>query len=46
MFCFFQVVFTVAAPLQDQVGDWLTWLGNLVSNHVGNYVVRGLLGRG
>lgn len=46
MFCFFQVVFTVAAPLQDQVGDWLTWLGNLVSNHVGNYVVRGLLGQG
>ncbi|OBA58271.1 ferrous iron transporter B [Mycobacterium sp. 1100029.7] len=46
MFCFFQVVFTVAAPLQDQVGNWLTWLGTLVSNHVGNYVVRGLLGQG
>lgn len=46
MFCFFQVVFTVAAPLQDQVGDWLNWLGNLVSNHVGNYVIRGLLGQG
>jgi ferrous iron transport protein B len=46
MFCFFQVVFTIAAPLQDQVGDWLTWLGGLVSNHVGNYVVRGLLGQG
>ncbi|GLE52805.1 ferrous iron transporter B [Mycobacterium montefiorense] len=46
MFCFFQVVFTVAAPLQDQVGDWLSWLGTLVSNHVGNYVVRGLLGQG
>ncbi len=46
MFCFFQVVFTIAAPLQDQVGDWLTWLGGLVSNHVGNYVARGLLGQG
>ena len=46
MFCFFQVVFTVAAPLQDQVGNWLTWLGGLVSDHVGNYVVRGLLGQG
>jgi ferrous iron transport protein B len=46
MFCFFQVVFTVAAPLQDQVGEWLGQLGGLVSNHVGNYVVRGLLGQG
>jgi ferrous iron transport protein B len=46
MFCFFQVVFTVAAPLQDQVSNWLTWLGGLVSNHVGNYVVRGLLSQG
>ncbi|MEZ0353577.1 ferrous iron transporter B [Mycobacterium sp. pR1184] len=46
MFCFFQVVFTVAAPLQDQVGEWLNSLGTLVSNHVGNYVVRGLLGQG
>ncbi|WAC89952.1 ferrous iron transporter B [Mycobacterium sp. Aquia_213] len=46
MFCFFQVVFTVAAPLQDQVADWLGQLGTLVSNHVGNYVIRGLLGQG
>lgn len=46
MFCFFQVVFTVAAPLQDRVGQALTWLGALVSDHVGNYVVRGLLGQG
>jgi ferrous iron transport protein B len=46
MFCFFQVVFTVAAPLQDQVGDWLGQLGTLVSNHVGNYIIRGLLGQG
>jgi ferrous iron transport protein B len=46
MFCFFQVVFTLAAPLQDQVGQALTWLGGLVSDHVGNYVLRGLLGQG
>ncbi|OBH34905.1 ferrous iron transporter B [Mycobacterium sp. E342] len=46
MFCFFQVVFTVAAPLQDRVSQGLGWLGVLVSDHVGNYVVRGLLGQG
>jgi ferrous iron transport protein B len=46
MFCFFQVVFTIAAPLQDRVGQLLGWLGGLVSDHVGNYVVRGLLGQG
>ncbi len=46
MFCFFQVVFTVAAPLQDRVSQGLGWLGGLVSDHVGNYVVRGLLGQG
>ncbi|ORV58232.1 ferrous iron transporter B [Mycobacterium europaeum] len=46
MFCFFQVVFTLAAPLQDRVSQGLGWLGALVSDHVGNYVVRGLLGQG
>lgn len=46
MFCFFQVVFTVAAPLQERVSQGLGWLGALVSDHVGNYVVRGLLGQG
>ena len=46
MFCFFQVVFTVAAPLQEWVGRGLGWLGGAVSDHVGNYVVRGLLGQG
>jgi len=46
MFCFFQVVFTVAAPLQERVSQGLGWLGALVSNHVDNYVVRGLLGQG
>ncbi|KZS86217.1 ferrous iron transporter B [Mycobacterium persicum] len=46
MFCFFQVVFTVAAPLQDRVGRVLGWLGGLVSGHIDNDVVRGLLGQG
>ncbi|BCI91948.1 hypothetical protein NIIDMKKI_71540 [Mycobacterium kansasii] len=46
MFCFFQVVFTVAAPLQDRVGRVLGWLGGLVGEHIDNYVVRGLLGQG
>jgi ferrous iron transport protein B len=46
MFCFFQVVFTIAAPLQDRVGQLLGWLGGLVGDHVDNYVVRGLLGQG
>ena len=46
MFCFFQVVFTIAAPLQARVGQVLGWLGGLVSDHVGNYIVRGLLGQG
>ena len=46
MFCFFQVVFTVAAPLQYRVSQGLDWLGVLVGDHVGNYVVRGLLGQG
>ncbi|ORB85070.1 ferrous iron transporter B [Mycobacterium kansasii] len=46
MFCFFQIVFTVAAPVQERVGRVLGWLGGLVSDHIGNYVVRGLLGQG
>lgn len=46
MFCFFQVVFTVAAPLQERVSQGLGWLGALVSDHIGNSIVRGLLGQG
>lgn len=46
MFAFFQVVFTVAAPLRDWIAQGLTWLGSEVSNHVGNSAVSGLLGRG
>lgn len=43
MFGFFQVVFTVAAPLQLSVAEGLTWLGGQVGEHVGNSVVRGLI---
>jgi ferrous iron transport protein B len=46
MFCFFQVMFTAAAPLRDGIGDALTALGGQVGEHVGNSVLRGLLSRG
>lgn len=46
MFAFFQIVFTVAAPLQDWTGQGLTWLGGEVTAHLGRSVVGGLLGQG
>ncbi|MDT5230598.1 MAG: ferrous iron transport protein [Mycobacterium sp.] len=46
MFCFFQVLFTIAAPLREGISDGLTWLGGQVAEHVGNPVVRGLLSQG
>ncbi len=46
MFYFFQVLFTAAAPLRDGIGSALTWLGGQVAGHVGNPVLRGLLGQG
>ena len=46
MFCFFQVLFTIAAPLRDGISRGLTWLGGQVGEHVGNAVVRGLLSQG
>jgi ferrous iron transport protein B len=46
MFYFFQVLFTAAAPLRDGIGNALTWLGGQVAEHVGNPVLRGLLGQG
>lgn len=44
MFAFFQVIFTVAAPLQGYVGALFGWLGGLVHGHVGNPILSGLLG--
>ena len=46
MFYFFQVLFTAAAPLRDGIANALTWLGGQVAEHVGNPVLRGLLGQG
>ncbi len=46
MFGFFQVLFTIAAPLRDGISHGLTWLGGQVAEHIGNPVVRGLLGQG
>lgn len=34
MFAFFQIIFTVAAPLQGYVEDFFGWLGDLVDQHV------------
>ncbi|WP_375484828.1 ferrous iron transporter B [uncultured Mycobacterium sp.] len=46
MFAFFQVVFTVGAPLRDGIGDGLNWLGAEVADHLGNSMVGSLLGHG
>lgn len=46
MFAFFQVVFTVAAPLRDWIGEGLGWLGGRVADHLGNTALGGLLGQG
>jgi ferrous iron transport protein B len=46
MFAFFQVVFTVGAPLRDGIGEGLNWLGAEVADHLGNSMVGSLLGHG
>jgi len=46
MFVFFQIVFTVAAPLQDWTDQGLGWLGGQVIDYLGNSAVAGLLGQG
>jgi ferrous iron transport protein B len=46
MFCFFQLLFSIAAPLRDAISDGLTWLGGQVGEHIGNPIIRGLLGEG
>lgn len=46
MFAFFQIMFTVAAPLRDRVGQALNWLGAQVTDQIGNQAVGGLLGEG
>ncbi|HQV56788.1 MAG TPA: ferrous iron transporter B [Ilumatobacteraceae bacterium] len=44
MFAFFQSIFTLAAPLQDWVAQFFGWLGGLVSDHISNRWVSGLIG--
>jgi ferrous iron transport protein B len=46
MFCFFQALFTIAAPLRDGISAELSWLGKQVGEHIGNPILRGLLGEG
>ena len=44
MMLFFQTVFTLAAPLQGYVETFFGWLSGLVTTHVGNPWLAGLLG--
>ncbi len=44
MFAFFQIIFTVAAPLQDAVQAVFDWLGTLVTDYVSNPLLAGFLG--
>jgi ferrous iron transport protein B len=46
MFAFFQVMFTIAAPLRDSIAQGLTRLGGQITDHIGNSAVGGLLGGG
>ncbi|MFI2644792.1 ferrous iron transporter B [Streptomyces sp. NPDC018610] len=44
MFAFFQIIFTVAAPLQDAVQSVFDWLGTQVTEHASNPLLSGFLG--
>ncbi|MEU7383514.1 ferrous iron transporter B [Streptomyces sp. NPDC042207] len=44
MFAFFQIIFTVATPLQDAVQSLFDWLGTLVTEYVSNPLLAGFLG--
>lgn len=46
MFAFFQVIFTLAAPLQDRIAAGLDWLGSQVNSHLGGTVLGGVIGDG
>lgn len=46
MAAFFQVIFTVAAPLQDLVEQFFGWLGGSVATVIPNEALAGLLGDG
>ncbi|MFZ2512012.1 MAG: ferrous iron transporter B, partial [Gordonia sp. (in: high G+C Gram-positive bacteria)] len=44
MFGFFQVIFTVAAPLQGYIEEFFGWLGGLVAEHVSPPLLADFLG--
>ncbi|UQE75287.1 ferrous iron transporter B [Gordonia sp. PP30] len=44
MFAFFQVIFTLAAPLQDYIETFFGWLGTLVTDHVSQPLLADFLG--
>ncbi|MFT3660431.1 MAG: ferrous iron transport protein B [Gordonia sp. (in: high G+C Gram-positive bacteria)] len=44
MFLFFQVIFTLAAPLQDYIETFFGWLSELVAEHVTQPVLADFLG--
>jgi ferrous iron transport protein B len=46
MFVFFQVVFTVAAPVQDLIELFFGWLAGVVADTIPNPAIAGLLGGG
>lgn len=46
MFTFFQIIFTVAAPLQERIAAALDWLGAQVHSQLGDSVLGGAIGQG
>lgn len=44
MFAFFQIIFSVAAPLQDGVQAMFDWLGAVIADNVSNRLIAGFLG--
>lgn len=46
MFLFFQVIFTVAAPIQGVIEQLFVWLAGMVSTTIPNEAIAGLLGNG
>jgi ferrous iron transport protein B len=46
MFAFFQVIFAVAAPLQELLGQGLGWIGGQAPAHLGEGVLGSLVAQG
>ncbi|MEO9139386.1 MAG: ferrous iron transporter B [Jatrophihabitans sp.] len=43
MFSLFQVIFTVAAPIQDQIDEFFGYLGSQAQEHISNALVGGFI---